>query len=74
MRRQPNLPDGLKRIAKSTCMPPEMERWVAQQMRTFKCGASWVIVVAISEASGIDVIRPDEDPKRPLRKRRVHGR
>jgi hypothetical protein len=41
-------------------VPPEMKDWVRTQMRLYNMSGSWVIAVALSYASGIEIEKPKE--------------
>ena len=74
MKVQPRLKDkrgrSVHRESMPSCIPPEMKDWVRSQMRRFDCSGSWVVAVALSDVSGLPVVRPEEVRKLALVKKR----
>lgn len=71
MRRQAPLRDHkgrrIRREHVPSCVPPTMRAWVQAQAREYDMSCSWVVAVALSYASGIEVEKPAE--MRPKKRR-----
>jgi hypothetical protein len=69
---QPALYDRKgQRICRETmpsCIPPAMKEWVRAQMAEYNMSGSWVVAVALSYASGIDIDMPAELKARKRRR------